>query len=137
MKRFTNCSGSCYNVLFWGLSWTPLPTLISDVINGRSLACQRPSLSLLTSFKVFTQSRWFSKVLTIATAQYHCRHYNSLEYAKHFFFVIKRNHCFRSLNFVFVLQPFFMKSVEIGTFIFCSSFLAKITEVPMHYNFLE
>ena len=26
-----------YNVLFWELSWTPLPTLISDVINGRSL----------------------------------------------------------------------------------------------------
>ena len=23
-----------YNVRFWGLSWTPLPTLISDVING-------------------------------------------------------------------------------------------------------
>ena len=26
-----------YNVPLWGLSWTPLPTLISDVINGRSL----------------------------------------------------------------------------------------------------
>ena len=26
-----------YNVPFWRLSWTPLPTLISDVINGRSL----------------------------------------------------------------------------------------------------
>ena len=26
-----------YNVQFWGLSQTPLPTLISDVINGRSL----------------------------------------------------------------------------------------------------
>ena len=26
-----------YNVPFWGLSWTPLPTLIWDVINGRSL----------------------------------------------------------------------------------------------------
>ena len=25
-----------YNVQFWGLSWTSLPTLISDVINGRS-----------------------------------------------------------------------------------------------------
>ena len=25
-----------YNVRFWGLSWTRLPTLISDVINGRS-----------------------------------------------------------------------------------------------------
>ena len=25
-----------YNVRFWGLSWTLLPTLISDVINGRS-----------------------------------------------------------------------------------------------------
>jgi hypothetical protein len=25
-----------YNVPFWGLSWTPLPTLISNVINGRS-----------------------------------------------------------------------------------------------------
>ena len=24
------------NVPFWGLSWTPLPTLISDVINGLS-----------------------------------------------------------------------------------------------------
>ena len=27
-----------YNVPFLGLSWTPLPTLIRDVINGRSLA---------------------------------------------------------------------------------------------------
>ena len=27
---------SYYNVRFSGLSWTPLPTLISDVINGRS-----------------------------------------------------------------------------------------------------
>ena len=26
-----------YNVRFLGLSWIPLPTLISDVINGRSL----------------------------------------------------------------------------------------------------
>jgi hypothetical protein len=26
-----------YNIPFWGLSWTPLPTLISDVINGHSL----------------------------------------------------------------------------------------------------
>ena len=26
-----------YDVRFWGLSWSPLPTLISDVINGRSL----------------------------------------------------------------------------------------------------
>ena len=26
-----------YNVPFWGLSWTPLPTLIWDVINERSL----------------------------------------------------------------------------------------------------
>ena len=26
-----------YNVRFWGLYWTPLPTLMSDVINGRSL----------------------------------------------------------------------------------------------------
>jgi hypothetical protein len=26
-----------YNVRFLGLSWNPLPTLISDVINGRSL----------------------------------------------------------------------------------------------------
>ena len=25
-----------YNFQFWGLSWTPLPTLMSDVINGRS-----------------------------------------------------------------------------------------------------
>ena len=25
-----------YNVRFWGLCWTPLPNLISDVINGRS-----------------------------------------------------------------------------------------------------
>ena len=25
-----------YNVPFWGLSWTTLPILISDVINGRS-----------------------------------------------------------------------------------------------------
>ena len=25
-----------YNIQFWGLSWTPLPTLISDVINRRS-----------------------------------------------------------------------------------------------------
>jgi hypothetical protein len=25
-----------YNVQFWGLLWTPLPTPISDVINGRS-----------------------------------------------------------------------------------------------------
>ena len=25
-----------YNVPFWGLSWTPLPTLIWDVINARS-----------------------------------------------------------------------------------------------------
>ena len=25
-----------YNVPFWGLSWNPLPTLILDVINGRS-----------------------------------------------------------------------------------------------------
>ena len=26
-----------YKVPFWGLSWTPLSTLISDVINGHSL----------------------------------------------------------------------------------------------------
>ena len=26
-----------YNIPIWGLSWTPLPTLISDIINGRSL----------------------------------------------------------------------------------------------------
>ena len=28
---------SAYDVRFWGLSWSLLPTLISDVINGRSL----------------------------------------------------------------------------------------------------
>ena len=30
-----------YNVRFWGLSWTPLPTLISDVINESSLAASQ------------------------------------------------------------------------------------------------
>ena len=34
-----------YNVRFWGLSWTPLPTLISDVINGRSLTTNMPQWS--------------------------------------------------------------------------------------------
>ena len=37
-----------YNVPFWGLSWTTLPTLISDVINGRSLFESGSSLSFLS-----------------------------------------------------------------------------------------
>ena len=34
----TYLPGLLYNVPFWGLSWTPLPTLISDVINECSLS---------------------------------------------------------------------------------------------------
>ena len=36
------------NIPFWGLSWTPLPTLISDTINGRSLTWK--SICFLLSF---------------------------------------------------------------------------------------
>jgi hypothetical protein len=32
-----------YNVRFGGLFWTPLPTLISDAINGRSLTSNKYS----------------------------------------------------------------------------------------------
>ena len=44
-----------YKVPFWGLSWTPLPTLIADVINGRSLSpkfCRVDPPILLFSSKI-------------------------------------------------------------------------------------
>ena len=34
-----------YNVPFWGLSWTTLPTLIWDVINERSLTQMNSSIT--------------------------------------------------------------------------------------------
>ena len=41
-----------YNVRFGGLSWTPLSTLISDVING----CSRVKLTLVHKHKMTRQS---------------------------------------------------------------------------------
>ena len=39
-----------YNVPFLGLSWTPLPTLIRDVINERSLVEMKMGKNLEVSF---------------------------------------------------------------------------------------
>ena len=42
-----------YNIKFWGLSWTPLPTLISDVINGHFLTkktCGQHSFNCLNIY---------------------------------------------------------------------------------------
>ena len=54
-----------YNVQFWGLSWTPLPTLISDVINGRSH--MRHPVSPFSSFYCLShQIRMFDTTLEYA-----------------------------------------------------------------------
>ena len=44
-----------YNVQFWGLSWTHLPILISDVINGRFLI-KRCYFFVLTLLRVLSQA---------------------------------------------------------------------------------
>jgi hypothetical protein len=47
-----------YNVPFWGLSWTPLPsTLISDIINGRSLVLMHSGTYSPTISNVGTKSQ--------------------------------------------------------------------------------
>ena len=42
-----------YNIKFWGLSWTPLPTLISDIINGHSLTKKTCGQHSFTSLNIY------------------------------------------------------------------------------------
>ena len=56
MAIFYICIDLLYNIQFWGLSWTPLPTLISDVINGRSLLQKTNEIALAS------KSGWIKKI---------------------------------------------------------------------------
>ena len=46
------------NIRFWGLFWTPLPTLISDVINGHSLPYYDRVFCKTKVFKEVHSNRW-------------------------------------------------------------------------------